>query len=184
MTSVSSIADIVADAEAKENGIRQIPSQERIDEILANGGPQVQALLPDRRHTMMSIVDPVYITDGQRSEILREIKEAVTLADFPPGCDVTVTGTPALMKSITDEMSASQSQIMVLAGLLMIVALLMVFRHVKWPLLPIPIVFLGIIWTFGAMGLFHIPMTMVIIFRFSAPHWNRHRLCHSVPQQD
>jgi len=166
VSSVGSIADIVADTEAKENGIRQIPSQERIDEILANGGPQVQALMPDRRHTMMSIVDPVYITDDQRSEILREIKEAVTLADFPPGCDVTVTGTPALMKSITDEMSASQGQIMILAGVLMVFALLLVFRHVKWPLLPIPIVFLGIIWTFGAMGLFHIPMTMVSFSAF------------------
>ena len=166
VTSVSSIADIVADAEAKENGIRQIPSQERIDEILANGGPQVQALLPDERHTLMSVVDPVYITDSQRAEILREIKEAVTLANFPPGYDVTVTGTPALMKSITDQMSASQGQIMILAGLLMVVALLLVFRHVKWPLLPIPIVFLGIIWTFGAMGLFHIPMTMVSFSAF------------------
>ncbi|MDD4653624.1 MAG: hydrophobe/amphiphile efflux-3 (HAE3) family transporter, partial [Methanothrix sp.] len=45
-------------------------------------------------------------------------------------------------------------------------ALLLVFRHVKWPLLPIPIVFLGIIWTFGAMGLFHIPMTMVSFSAF------------------
>jgi uncharacterized protein len=166
VASVGSIADIVADAEAKENGIRQIPSQERIDEILANGGPLVQALLPDRRHTMMSIVDPVYITDDQRTEILKEIKEAVALADFPPGCSLTVTGTPALMKSITDEMNKSQGQIMLLAGLLMVVALLLVFRHVKWPLLPIPIVFLGIIWTFGAMGLFHIPMTMVSFSAF------------------
>jgi hydrophobe/amphiphile efflux-3 (HAE3) family protein len=166
VSSVSSIADMVADAEAKTNGIRQIPSQERIDEILAGGGPLVQALLPDQRHTMMSIEDPVYITDGQRSEILREIKEAVKLADFPPGYDVTVTGAPALMKSITDAMSASQSQIMLLAGVLMVFALLLVFRHVKWPLLPIPVVFLGIIWTFGAMGLFHIPMTMVSFSAF------------------
>ncbi len=166
VSSVSSIADMVADAEAKTDGIRQIPSQERIDEILAGGGPLVQALLPDQRHTMMSIEDPVYITDGQRSEILREIKEAVKLADFPPGYDVTVTGTPALMKSITDAMSASQSQIMLLAGVLMVFALLLVFRHVKWPLLPIPVVFLGIIWTFGAMGLFHIPMTMVSFSAF------------------
>ncbi len=166
VSSVSSIADIVADAEAKTNGIRRIPSQERIDEILAGGGPQVRALLPDQRHTLMSIEDPVYITDGQRSEILKEIKEAVKLADFPPGCDVTVTGTPALMKSITDAMSASQSQIMLLAGVLMVFALLLVFRHVNWPLLPIPVVFLGIIWTFGAMGLFHIPMTMVSFSAF------------------
>ena len=164
--SVASIADIVADTEYRENGLRRMPSQERIDEILANGGPQVQALMPDRGHTMMSIADPVYITDDQRSEILKETKEAVALADFPPGYSVTVTGSSALMKSITDAMNQSQGQIMLLAGVLMVFALLLLFRHVKWPLLPIPVVFLGIIWTFGAMGLLQIPLTMVSFSAF------------------
>ena len=48
----------------------------------------------------------------------------------------------------------------------MIVALLLVFRHVRWPLLPLPIVLLGIIWTVGAMGFFHIPMGMVTFAAF------------------
>ena len=113
--SVTSIADIVADTEYRDDGLRRIPSQERIDEILANGGPQVQALMPDRGHTMMSIADPVYITDDQRSEILKETNEAVSLADFPPGYSITVTGSSALMKSITDAMNKSQGQIMLLA---------------------------------------------------------------------
>ena len=48
----------------------------------------------------------------------------------------------------------------------MIVALLLFFRHVRWSLLPIPVVLLGIIWTFGAMGFFHIPMSMVTFAAF------------------
>ena len=164
--SVTSIADIVADTEYRDSGLRRIPSQERTDEILASGGPQMQALMPDRGHTMMSIADPVYITDDQRSEILRETKEAVTLADFPAGYSITVTGSSALMKSITDAMNKSQGQIMLLAGVLMVFALLLLFRHVKWPLLPIPVVSLGIIWTFGAMGLLQIPLTMVSFSAF------------------
>jgi hydrophobe/amphiphile efflux-3 (HAE3) family protein len=164
--SVISIADIVADTEYRDNGLRRIPSQERIDEILANGGPQVQGLMPDRGHTMMSIADPVYITDDQRSEILKETNEAVSLADFPPGYSITVTGSSALMKSITDAMNKSQGQIMLLAGVLMVFALLLLFRHVKWPLLPIPVVLLGIVWTFGAMGLLQIPLTMVSFSAF------------------
>ncbi len=63
-------------------------------------------------------------------------------------------------------MNNSNSSILALAGVLMIVALLLVFRHVRWPLLPIPIVFLGIIWTFGAMGFFQIPMSMVTFAAF------------------
>jgi hydrophobe/amphiphile efflux-3 (HAE3) family protein len=115
---------------------------------------------------MMSIADPVYITDDQRSEILKETNEAVSLADFPPGYSITVTGSSALMKSITDAMNKSQGQIMLLAGVLMVFALLLLFRHVKWPLLPIPVVMLGIVWTFGAMGLLQIPLTMVSFSAF------------------
>jgi hypothetical protein len=48
----------------------------------------------------------------------------------------------------------------------MIVALLITFNQVKWSLLPIPIVFLGVGWTFGAMGLLHIPFTMVSMSAF------------------
>jgi hydrophobe/amphiphile efflux-3 (HAE3) family protein len=70
------------------------------------------------------------------------------------------------MKSITDAMNKSQGQIMLLAGVLMVFALLLLFRHVKWPLLPIPVVMLGIVWTFGAMGLLQIPLTMVSFSAF------------------
>lgn len=163
---VQSIADTIADAELKQDGIRQIPSQETIDGILASIGPQARGILPDHRHTMMAVVDPVYIKDVQRKELLAEIEDSVGLADFPPGYSVKVTGSPALMNAITGEMNKSNGSILGLAGVLMVVALLLVFRHVKWPLMPIPIVFLGIIWTFGAMGLFHIPMTMVSFSAF------------------
>ena len=184
VTSVSSIADIVADAEAKENGLRQIPSQERIDEILASGGPQVQALLPDERHTMMAIVDPVYITDDQRAEILREVREAVALAGFPPGCDVTVTGTPALMKSITDEMNKSQGQIMLLAGLLMVCCPVAGLSACQVAAFAYTDRFSGNNLDLRSHGCIPYSHDYGLIFCFPPPYRNRHRLCHSVSQQD
>jgi len=64
---------------------------------------------------------------------------------------------------------------MLLAGV-DVFALLLLFRHVKWPLLPIPVVMLGIVWTFG-------PWTAAdtidhgLIFRVSSLDRHRHRLC-------
>ena len=63
MISVQSIADIVADAEYQSSGIRRIPSQERIDEILADASPSVQGLMPDRRHTRMIVGMPTTAPD-------------------------------------------------------------------------------------------------------------------------
>ena len=165
---VQSIADIVANAEFSTTGIRDIPSQERVDQILS--GPDnlqaVAAMMPDKKHTMLSIEMPVTLTEKQLGELYTETSGQVKMAGFPPDVGVTVTGRPALMMSITSEMAKSNGPILALAGLLMVVALLLTFRHVKWPLLPIPIVFLGITWTFGAMGFLHIPFTMVSMSAF------------------
>lgn len=165
---VTSIADIVADTEKNENGIITIPAQERINEILSYPAnlPAANAMMPDKRHTMLSIELPVSLKEAQLKEIYAETFGQVKMAEFPPEVTVTVTGKPALMQSITEEMARSNGPILAIAGLLMIVALLISFNHVKWSLLPIPVVFLGIIWTFGAMGFLHIPFTMVSMSAF------------------
>ncbi len=165
---VQSIADIVADTEGLQRGVRRIPEQDRIDEILTHPAnmPIVNAIMPDKRHTMLSIEMPISLTEKQLGELYTETSGQAKMADFPPDVGVTVTGQPALMKAITGEMAKSNGPLLALAGLLMVVALLLTFRQVKWPLLPIPIVFLGIIWTFGAMGFLHIPFTMVSMSAF------------------
>ena len=164
---VQSVADVVADAEYQSSGIRQIPSQEKIDELLASSNPAlVSSLMPDRRHTMIVVQEPANLIESQRNELLAEVQSEVQFVDFPAGYSVTVTGDPAFQAAIVNEMNNSNGTILALAGVLMIIALLLVFRHVRWPLLPIPIVFLGIIWTFGAMGFLHIPLTMVSFAAF------------------
>ncbi len=165
---VASIADVVLATEAEQTGQAVIPTQERIDQILSRSANQaaVSAMMPDRSHTMLSIDLPVTLTEADLQEIYAETAGQVKMADFPPDVVVTVTGEPALMQSITSEMASSNGPILLLAGLLMIVALLVSFNHVKWSLLPIPVVFLGVTWTFGAMGLLHIPFTMVSMSAF------------------
>ena len=164
--SVTSIADIVADAEKESSGRRTVPDQERIDQILSADNPILSAILPDRSHTMLSIDLPVSLTESEQGELYQETEGQLQLAGFPADTRLTVTGQPALMNSITGEMAKSNGPILLLAGFLMIVALLLTFNQVKWSLLPIPIVFLGVGWTFGAMGLLHIPFTMVSMSAF------------------
>ncbi len=165
--SVQSLADLVADAEFKSRGIREIPSQTRIDEILSTASPyQLNSVMADRSHARMIVGMPTTLNDAQRNELLSETDEAIKYAKFPPDYGTTITGEPAFQAAIVEEMNKSNGKVFALAALLMVFALLLVFRHVRWSLLPIPIVLLGIIWTFGAMGLLHIPMTMVSFAAF------------------
>jgi len=166
---VASIADIVLEAEEEDSGVAMIPDQkERVDMILSSASSQaaVSAMMPDKKHTLLSIDLPVTLTEAELREIYAETSGQVKMAEFPPDVRVTVTGEPALMQSITDEMAKSNGPILALAGLLMVLALLITFSHVRWSLLPIAIVFLGIFWTFGAMGFLHIPFTMISMSAF------------------
>ncbi|MDD1760578.1 MAG: hydrophobe/amphiphile efflux-3 (HAE3) family transporter, partial [Methanothrix sp.] len=165
---VQSLSDLVADAEYQSSGIRRIPSQERIDQILADSGAAVQSLMPDRKHSRIIIAMPTtsILTEAQRSKLLLEIHDATEFADFPAGYGVTITGDPSFQAAIMETMNSTNGRIMALCGVLMILALLLFFRHVRWPLLPIPVIILGIIWTFGAMGLFNIKMGMTTFAAF------------------
>ena len=165
---VQSLSDIVADAEYQSSGTRCIPSQERIDQILADSGMAVQSLMPDRKHSRMIIAMPTtaILTEGQRSKLLLEISKAAEFADFPAGYGITITGDPSFQAALMETMNSTNGRILALCGVLMILALLFFFRHVRWPLLPIPVIILGIIWTFGAMGLFNIKMGMTTFAAF------------------
>ncbi|MGB9901850.1 hydrophobe/amphiphile efflux-3 (HAE3) family transporter [Methanothrix sp.] len=166
--SVTGISQIIKSAAEREIGRRCIPDeQSAIDTLLLKGDARLlQNILPDRRHTILSIEIPLTLTEREREEVLRETERAVAMAEFPPAVGVIVTGNAALGVAIKNEMSKSNASLLGASGVLMILALLLVFRHVNWPLLPLPIVFLGIIWTFGIMGLLHIPMTMISMSAF------------------
>jgi hypothetical protein len=166
-----SLAEMVKDAEAQETGVRKVPdSQARIDDILVElertNPATLHAILPDRRHTTISIQLPTYISMDSMKAILFEANSAVAMAEFPAGSDTVVTGEVALRTDIEREIQTSMLTLLLISGLLMVVALFLVFRHVHLPLLPLPIVFLGIIWTFGMMGFLQVPLTMVSMAAF------------------
>jgi len=163
-----SISKVIMDIEERETGVREIPqSQERIDEILRGIGPDVMRMgLADERHAMISIDLPLYISSKDREIVLPDVEKAVIMAEFPPGANTIVTGEVALSAAIQNEMNSSMGLLLMVSGLLMVVALFLVFRHVHLSLLPLPIVFLGIIWTFGMMGFLHVPLTMVSMAAF------------------
>lgn len=165
---VSSVADVVAGAEYMKSGTRRIPSQQRIDEILSSSGQSLESLMPDRKHSRMIIKMPTTstLTEAQRTRLLQEITSSVEFAGFPAGYAVIVTGDPSFQAAIVALMNSSNGSVLALCGVLMILALLLFFRHVRWSLLPLPVVILGILWTLGAMGLLHIPMSMVSFASF------------------
>jgi len=162
---VQSVATVVKDANFGLTGDASLPEDKvELQSLIDNHVPE--QLMPDSTHTLVYVEIAGSSTDEQKQEILREIETSVSLADFPPDYNVIVTGEPAFMISMNNAMMSSMSVLLGLSVILMIVVLYLVFGHVRWRLMPLAIVLLDIIYTFGAMGYLGIPMTMVSMAAF------------------
>ncbi|WP_209617549.1 efflux RND transporter permease subunit [Methanolobus bombayensis] len=162
---VTSPSTVIKEVNYQMTGRSAIPDDSAtIDEIIASTMPDV--LMPDDTHAVMSVIMEGTASDSTKEEILRETETSIELANFPADYNVIVTGEPAFMIAMNDEMNTSMGILLSLSVVLMVIVLYLVFRHVRWRLLPLPVVLVGIIFTFGAMGFLDIPMSMVSMSAF------------------
>jgi hypothetical protein len=124
--------------------------------------------IPGSRADIERVVDPadsavvsvVLVPDLSQEEeriVYERTLEGREWAAFPAGVSVTVTGSPAFSAQLAAVIQSSTQEQLALAVGLMVVALFFLFRGVRLRLLPIVAVFVGVIYTFGAMGYLGIP---------------------------
>jgi len=163
----SSAALVIKDANYQLTGKYEIPDRKQdIQSIVSTRSSDLEALMPDNMHTLIYIEIAGDAADEELKDILREVEEIVAHSDLPPAYSVIVTGDPAFNVAMEHEMTTSMIPLLQISALFMIVVLYLIFRHVRWKLLPLPIVLLGIIYTFGAMGYLKIPLSMVSMSAF------------------
>lgn len=162
---VTSPSTVIEQVNYQMTGRYRIPDDAgTIEAIIDSSMPSY--LMPDGTHAVMSVIVEGTASDSTKENILRETETSIQQANFPADYNVIVTGDPAFMIAMNDEMNTSMGLLLMLSVLLMIVVLYLVFKHVRWRLLPLPIVLVGIIFTFGAMGFLEIPMSMVSMSAF------------------
>jgi hydrophobe/amphiphile efflux-3 (HAE3) family protein len=97
------------------------------------------------------------LTQPEERPIYTESLDAKEWARFPAGVDVILTGSAAFSAQLSVLIQQSTNQLLGLAVGLMIVALFFLFRGVRLRLLPIVAVFVGVLYTFGAIGYAGVP---------------------------
>lgn len=163
----TSPASLIKQINYKMTGKSKIPDTDEEIKAIVDGNPDIFGqLIPDNTNMVISVVMAGSASEEAQEDILASTKEAVSLADFPPSYNIIVTGDPSFRVSMNDEMNSSMGVLLGLSAVFMVIVLLIVFRHVRWCLLPLPIVLLGIVYTFGAMGYIGIPMSMVSMAAF------------------
>lgn len=157
----------VVDLLKQGNGGALPTSKAEIDAIISQVPPElIEQIMPSDLMTLSVItLDPGVSMDAQK-QVLKNIESAISISEPPPGLAVTVSGNPAFAKEMGDEIGAQMGVLILAAMLLMVLAVSLLFSHVRYRLLPVGIVAVGLIMTFGFMGLFGIPVSMTVVGAF------------------
>ena len=130
--------------------------------------PQFSSVFPDKQHALIAITLEGELPQKDEADIVKAARETVDQSGLQ-GVDPIVTGAPTIWSSINDLMMSSMKAMMLVSiGLmLLILALIFIVRgFFAWRWLPLGVVFIGIIYTFGIMGVLSIPITMVTMSVF------------------
>ncbi|HON40773.1 MAG TPA: hydrophobe/amphiphile efflux-3 (HAE3) family transporter [Methanoculleus sp.] len=163
---VESVSGVV-DALKQANGGILPSSKAEIDAIIAQVPAEtVEQMMPSGLMTIGVInLEPGVGLDTQK-QVLGNVRSTIAISNPPPGLTVTVTGNPAFAQDMMEDMGTETGTLILVAMVLMVVAVGLLFSHVRYSLLPVAIVAIGLISTFGLMGLFGIPISMVVVGSF------------------
>ncbi|WFN35666.1 hydrophobe/amphiphile efflux-3 (HAE3) family transporter [Methanogenium sp. S4BF] len=157
----------VADLMVQMNGGRVPSGKAEISAVLSRiPAEAVSQYLSSQQLTLIFVpLDAGLSSDSQRVAI-ENIERVIASYPPPTGVSLTVSGSPAYEQQMLSEMSQSMGVLIMTALALMVIAVGLLFSHVRYSLLPVAVVFIGMLNTFGIMGLFGISISMVVIGAF------------------
>ena len=161
-----------ADAVATLERINAIPPDERnldnpefVDFLLRDNEGEIRLALrsffPDDTHAQMvtHLVGNASIDEeGAGADVTQE---AAGQLEFD-NASVVTTGAPVLLQDINDYLTGGMLTLGAIAATIMVIILL-IFFDVRWRLLPLGVIIVGLVWAFGAAGFLGIPLTIVTI---------------------
>jgi len=139
------------------------PLAEQFEQMLFdNTSPPVRS---EKAHAFIVVAAKGNIMTADPKPVTDAVTKAVDDAGFDEAVvEVTVTGGPMIMQEIQGMMGKSMSVMMGLAIALLFLIIVVIFKVrglFVWRWLPLGVVVIGTIYTFGVMGYLGVPLTMV-----------------------
>ncbi len=167
-------AFLIKQAVAQQTGTPALPDDPRalqaivIDPQSGQVRPQLESILPDDKHALIAITLEGGLSGDEEKEVVEEVEEAVATAGFV-GVEPVVTGTPTITSHVKDSMTSSMRNMFIVAIFPMLLILALIFSvrgFFAWRWLLLSMVAIGVVYTFGAMGVLSVPLTIVTMAVF------------------
>lgn len=145
-----------------------IPGTEAgVKEALSRLPAEAQArYVPSGMMTLLLITLEPDLSDDATDRCLETIETLISVSSAPPGVSVSISGDPAFDKQMQEAMGKEIGMMIGLALVLMVIAIGLLFNHVRYRFLPVGIIVCGIILTFGIIGFFNLRVTPTVIGSF------------------
>lgn len=130
--------------------------------------PALKNVFPDRLHALISVILNGQLSQNEQKEMVEKVEALVASAGFED-VDVIISGNPAVFGSVQELMLVDMRNMLIVSVILMLLILALIFNvrgFFAWRWLPLGVVALAIIYTFGIMGILSIPLTMVTMAAF------------------
>jgi uncharacterized protein len=122
---------------------------------------ELQAVVPNDTHALFAIYLKPNLSIAQESTAAASVLAIIDKAHFQNATAMT-TGVPAVLQEIQNYLRGGILVLGAVAAIVMVIILILLF-NVRWRLLPFVIVAVGMIWAFGLVGFFGIPLTLATI---------------------
>lgn len=118
-------------------------------------------IIPDSLHTLGTVV-----TKGDTQSLLDPIQAVIDEAHLPPGVTIEISGSDAFDQQMMTEMTKQIVVLILGAFTLMFIGLFILFGSVRYRLLPLAFVMVGLVYLFGILGAFRVPINIGAIGGF------------------
>ncbi|WOF17146.1 RND family transporter [Methanoplanus sp. FWC-SCC4] len=161
--SVTGLPDILRQA---NGGVLPLSVAE-IDEAVENTPAEyTRVILPSKTMTLISVPLQTGMPESAEDGVVGTVNSLIKMSFPPAGITLEASGSPAFNIEMKEDMNKNMGTLISLAMILMVVAMLFLFGHVRYRMLPVFVVFCGIILTFGFMGIAGIGISSIVVAAF------------------
>lgn len=106
------------------------------------------------------------LSKDRKTMAMENIRKFIDSTHIPPGVSIELTGSAAFNQQMSEEMGKSMGTLIMAALVLMVIVMGLLFTYVNYRFLPVLMVSVGLLLTFGIMGLLGIQISMAVIAAF------------------
>ena len=163
VSGTSSVVDIIKQA---NNGTLPLSSGEVTTIKTKVSQTLLKRYVPSNLLNMAMVTLEPGLTDKKKQSAMKNIISFIDSTNIPPGVSVKLTGDAAFSMEMGQELGKSMVTLILAALVLMVIVMGFLFSYVSHRFLPVLIVAVGLLLTFGVVGLARVPVSMAVISAF------------------